>query len=61
MPLEEGPAAAAPIHQPPMRAERVADRPGERDREIAGQPGLELDAEERDVLAGERPAATAPP
>ena len=61
VPLEVGTAAAEPDPPAPHRAQRVADRARERDAEVRLQAGLQRPAEELDVLARERAAATAPP
>ena len=50
------PRAAQVVAERPAadRADQVADRPGDRDREVRGQPALELVPEERDRLGRER-------
>ena len=54
MALEVGAAAVQPDRPADDRTDRVADRSGQRHRDVCGEPLVDLHSEEHDVLAGER-------
>ena len=54
MPLEVRPSTVEPDRPPSDRADRVADRARERDRDVRRKSLVDRASEERDVLVGER-------